>query len=284
MTKNRALTILGVLLALVVGWWCAWFVQSQRLSSPEHETTDIHTPAPLPLETASKPSAVRNVNTAAPTPEPHQSIVDILARERAQAAAESVKEEVVDIARLEIPAVFRVLLKVPPAPEPVAVFKPLPTLSPGILKSAPSEPVAQLEHPPLFSIDQLLSDDSLLADASIVYNKVARTWRARWDKPRMFHFGMILKPQLSKRVQNGLEYSFSVKGESSLLAKDSHGDLVLRSGGKTVPLAARDVLRLLQSRIDTQGLTLYVDASGNLIMEAQGANADTLAARMQRKT
>jgi hypothetical protein len=75
-----------------------------------------------------------------------------------------------------------------------------------------------------------------------------------------------------------------VNGESSLLAKDSHGDLILRSAGKTVPLAARDVLRLLQSRIDTQGLTLYVDASGNLIMEAQGADADTLAARMQRKT
>jgi hypothetical protein len=224
-----------------------------------------------------------------PSPTPTISIVDILARERAQASAEAAKEDKADqteLARLQIPSIFRMLLKVPPpVPVPTSAFvkRPTPPIIPKpVIPTLPPLPAKLPEYPPLFTIDQLLAEGSLLADASIEYNAEARIWKARWDKPRLFNFGMILRPELVKRVQSGQEFQLSVRGETSVMGKDSHGDLVLRSGNKTVPLGSRDVLVLLQNRIDTERLTLYVDAMGNLIMEAHGSAAQLLASRTRK--
>jgi hypothetical protein len=140
-------------------------------------------------------------------------------------------------------------------------------------KSAPDE-----KGNPLLSAEQLVQDPGFLSSAEVEFDAGKEVWTARWSKPRMFNFGMLLKPELLKRVQVGKPLSFEHNGETASLSKSENNELMMVSHtGEKTTLGARDILHLLENKIETGGLSLFVEPCGDLVMEARGEQAQLLA-------
>jgi hypothetical protein len=144
-------------------------------------------------------------------------------------------------------------------------------LSP-FLEPSDDEPLLTL---PLKSIAQ---DPKILKHARVKFDADRRLWSATWRKPKLFHFGNLLKPSLEKRVKVGEEMTFECDGLDLAITKSSENELELVHGDSRRELKAKDLERLLKRSISAQGLELFVDKKGNLVLKALGEMAMQLQA------
>lgn len=127
------------------------------------------------------------------------------------------------------------------------------------------------------SLASLVSDSSLLEEAWVSYDSEHQQWKAMWSKPPMFHFGMVLFPALLKKLSTGQAFTFESQGKPASVTKDDKGRLIVQRGNESSSLTASDLRDLLRSRINADGMCLFLDESGNLILQATGQSALALA-------
>lgn len=126
------------------------------------------------------------------------------------------------------------------------------------------------------SLAGLAADPDLLQEAWVSFDAPHQQWKALWPKPPMFHYGMVLLPALVKKLNAGQSFDFQSQGQTASLTKDDKGQLMVKRGSSTAPLTASDLRDLLRAKINAEGMTLFLDKSGNLILEASGARAMAL--------
>jgi len=126
------------------------------------------------------------------------------------------------------------------------------------------------------SLASFAVDSDLLHDAWVSFDPQHEQWKATWQKPHMFHFGMILLPSLISKVNAGQKFSFESSGQTAYLFKDDAGRLLVQRGNNSDPLSANDLRDLLRAKIQADGMTLFLDPSGNLVLEASGSRAVAL--------
>jgi hypothetical protein len=136
----------------------------------------------------------------------------------------------------------------------------------------------EAENAPLLSAEELAANPGFFSSAFVKFDKARNLWTASWSRPSPLHFGMLLRPELLKRVEVGRALSFeSREGAASLTKTEANELIMVKESGEKSRLSASDVLHLLQGRIETGGLSLFVDKAGNLILQAQGQQARMLA-------
>lgn len=123
------------------------------------------------------------------------------------------------------------------------------------------------------SLAGMAVDPDMMQEAWVTFDPQHQQWKAQWQKPPMFHFGMILLPALVHKVTAGQAISFESKGETAFLTKDEKGQLLVKRGKVTAPLTATDLRDLLRAKIKADGMCLFLDPSGNLVLEATGSRA-----------
>ncbi|MEM6884516.1 MAG: hypothetical protein AAF571_05740 [Verrucomicrobiota bacterium] len=145
-------------------------------------------------------------------------------------------------------------------------------------REKPVNEVADVDRLPL---SDLTADSSLMKRAKVSFDEETDTWLAVWKKPAVFHFGMILHPELLDQVQDGEKLHFESKGmQLALLRSDENKLLVEQSNGKQHELGAKRLEGLLRRSITVDGLDLFLDAGGNLVLRAAGEKARSLASRL----
>jgi len=127
-----------------------------------------------------------------------------------------------------------------------------------------------------FSLAGVAMDPDLLHRALVSFDSEHSQWKATWQKPPMFHFGMILLPSLLQKINIGQKLTFETKGELTTLYKDDSGHLLVQRGSHSEQLSANDLRDLLRSKIRSEGMTLFLDPLGNLVLEASGQRATAL--------
>jgi hypothetical protein len=127
------------------------------------------------------------------------------------------------------------------------------------------------------SITSLAQDKKFLEAAWISYDAGKKLWKATWQKPPMFHFGMVLLPAIVEHLKAGEMIKFEAKGKPMLVSKTDSGQLVLNNDGATSALGSKLLRDLLESQVHSDGLSLYLDKSGNLVLQANGQRAEAMA-------
>lgn len=127
------------------------------------------------------------------------------------------------------------------------------------------------------SLTGLAVNPDMLQDAWVSFDSQHQQWKALWPKPPMFHFGMILLPALVSKLSNGQTFNFESQGQNASLMKDGKGQLLVKRGEATAPLTASDLRELLRARVTSDGMSLFLDKAGNLVLEATGSRALALA-------
>jgi hypothetical protein len=140
----------------------------------------------------------------------------------------------------------------------------------AVLNSPESQPVLSL---PLFSI---ANDSSFLKSAHVEFDEDKQLWSATWKKPRLFHFGMILKPSLEEKVKPGEELAFECEGMNLFLTKNEKNQLELIHNGERQAVDSKELRALLRRSISAEGLELFLDGQDNLVLEALGEIALSL--------
>ena len=146
------------------------------------------------------------------------------------------------------------------------------------IREAPATEIADVDRLPL---SDLTSDAGLMKRAKVSFDEKTDTWLAIWKKPAVFHFGMILHPELLDQVQDGEKLHFESKGmKLALLRSEENKLLVEQSNGQRHELGAKRLEGLLRRSITVDGLELFLDAGGNLVLRAAGEQARSLATRL----
>jgi hypothetical protein len=122
-------------------------------------------------------------------------------------------------------------------------------------------------------LQSIAADAEFLKKAVIRFDAEKQIWSATWLKPKMFHFGMLLRPSLLERVDVGKELSFHTKGMQASLTKGQDGELKVMHDGISSNLDATDLKNLLEQKISAEGLSLFLDRKGNLVLQAIGPAA-----------
>ncbi|PAW77137.1 MAG: hypothetical protein B9S32_12720 [Verrucomicrobia bacterium Tous-C9LFEB] len=146
---------------------------------------------------------------------------------------------------------------------------------PASLKQAP-EAINGMAMTAL-SLTGMAVDPDLLQEAWVSFDPQQQQWKALWPKPPMFHYGMVLLPALVRKLGTGQTLAFESQGQPATLVKDSKGQLIVKRGSATSPLSAADLRDLLRARITSDGMCLFLDKAGNLVLEATGSQALALA-------
>jgi hypothetical protein len=128
-------------------------------------------------------------------------------------------------------------------------------------------------------LNAVAQDKSFLDGAWVSFNSNSNIWTAKWAKPRLFHFGSILKPALLRKFEVGQSFAFESKGAQAILTKTGTNEICIVKDGSKTPLDAGDLRRLLENKISADGLSLFLDRGGNLILQAQGPLAVKLASQ-----
>lgn len=126
------------------------------------------------------------------------------------------------------------------------------------------------------SLDEMLKDKALMKSAWIQFDEQKQILTAKWTKPKLLNYGMLLKPALEKNFAAGDWLSFESDGIPSVIAKKDN-ELMLTQNGATKALGWKELNRLLASSINKDGISLSVDGSGNLILQATGPKASQFA-------
>lgn len=127
------------------------------------------------------------------------------------------------------------------------------------------------------SLTGMAVDPDLLQEAWVSFDAQQQQWKALWPKPPMFHYGMVLLPALVRKLGTGQSLAFESQGQQASLVKDDKGQLLVKRGSATSPLTAADLRDLLRARITSDGMCLFLDKAGNLVLEATGSRAVALA-------
>lgn len=158
------------------------------------------------------------------------------------------------------------------------IIKVLDTFDPSIPDILPEPPAPELAPKiAAFPLDAIASNKSFLKSAKIRFDESKQIWRAQWKKPRMLHFGMLLKPALEKQVQAGESFAFDSQGTQVTLSKDLDDNLLVSAGDSSLELGAKQLKALLERKVRVDNMALFLDKAGNLILEAQGQAALALA-------
>lgn len=122
------------------------------------------------------------------------------------------------------------------------------------------------------SLDEMLKDKALMRSAWIQFDEQKQILTAKWNKPKLLNYGMLLKPALEKSFAAGDWLEFESAGVPSMITKKDN-ELVLTQNGSSTSLSWKELNRLLASSIQKDGVSLSVDSSGNLILQASGDKA-----------
>ncbi len=141
--------------------------------------------------------------------------------------------------------------------------------------SPPPPPVDEVTTRSL-SLDEMLKDKGFLKSAWVQFDSSRQIWTAKWNKPTLLNYGMLLKPALDKQFSSGDWLAFESAGVPTVITKKNN-ELVVVSNGNSIPLGVNDLNRLLTNKISLNGMSLSVDASGNLILQATGSKATQMA-------
>jgi hypothetical protein len=128
-------------------------------------------------------------------------------------------------------------------------------------------------------LQSIAADEEFLKKAVIRFDAEKQIWSATWLKPKMFHFGMILRPSLLERVDVGKQLSFHTRGIQASLSKGQDGELTVTHDGISSNLDATELKNLLEQKISAEGLSLFLDRKGNLVLQAVGPAAVKLSKR-----
>ncbi len=140
------------------------------------------------------------------------------------------------------------------------------------------EPPSKLDQLPL---SDLTADTALMKRARVSFDQESSTWMAVWKKPAVFHFGMILHPELLNQVSEGEKLHFESKGMALALVRSADNKLMVeQSDGQQHELSAKRLEGLLKRSINVDGLELFLDPGGNLVLKADGEKAVALAHRL----
>lgn len=126
---------------------------------------------------------------------------------------------------------------------------------------------------PGFSLASVAQEKAFLDSAWVNYDENDKEFKATWSKPPLFHYGMVLLPELAKRVQSGQEVEFRYKDMPAKLTKDDKGRLFVTAAGEARLVTAGKLKKLLEEKIETDGMILFLDRSGNLVLHASGQSA-----------
>lgn len=136
-------------------------------------------------------------------------------------------------------------------------------------------PISDVDRLPL---SDLTANTGLMKKAKLSFDEQSTTWSAVWKKPALFHFGMILHPELMDQVQEGEKLHFESKGMQLALVRTGDDKLLVeQTNGARHELSAKRLEGLLQRSIKVDGLELSLDGGGNLVLKAEGEKARTLA-------
>jgi len=129
-------------------------------------------------------------------------------------------------------------------------------------------------------LSDLTTDTGLMKKADLSFDASTATWAAVWNKPALFHFGMILHPELKNQVDPGEKLHFESNGMKLALLRSPDDKLMVeQTNGKQHELSAKRLEGLLQRSISVDGLKLFLDAGGNLVLQAAGDKAKALATK-----
>lgn len=125
-------------------------------------------------------------------------------------------------------------------------------------------------------IEKLAEHKKFLKRAWIRFDEETETWRAKWQKPKVFHFGMLLKPALEHQVPTGQSFQFESNGQNLVISKADNKLMVGLEEGNLIELGAKQLRQLLEHKVTVDDLSLFLDRKGNLILEAKGKAARAL--------
>ncbi|MFZ5805853.1 MAG: hypothetical protein ACOY3I_01405 [Verrucomicrobiota bacterium] len=125
-------------------------------------------------------------------------------------------------------------------------------------------------------VENFATQEEFLKMAKVDFDASQQRWSATWEKPQMFHFGMLLKPALVEKLEPGSSYSFESHGVQAVLTRTQDDQLVLQRGSETIDLTASNLRDLLHDKISVNGVQLFLDRRGNLVMQAHGQKAVNL--------
>ncbi|HSI86372.1 MAG: hypothetical protein ACAI35_04240 [Candidatus Methylacidiphilales bacterium] len=148
------------------------------------------------------------------------------------------------------------------------------TVAPG---SVPNPGYAPPAGPGMMA--SIASDKKLLETAYTNYDNKTGVWSAKWVKPKMFHFGMILLPSIGEKIIPGQEVPTIVQGQSVIFKKTEGGIVNVVQNGKEEKLSANMLRTLLEGKVESEGFLLFLDRGGNLILETSGEQAAALAGK-----
>lgn len=126
---------------------------------------------------------------------------------------------------------------------------------------------------PSVSLASVAKEKAFLNSAWINYDENGQKFKATWSKPPLFHYGMVLLPELAKRVDVGQEVQFRYRDMPAKLTKDEKGRLFVTAAGEAQLVTAGRLKKLLEEKIETDGMILMLDNSGNLVLHASGQSA-----------
>lgn len=126
---------------------------------------------------------------------------------------------------------------------------------------------------PALPVEDFATRKDFLKMADVKLDKNNQHWSATWEKPKMFNFGMLLKPALVKNMTPGESYSFVSQGKLTTITRTGDDQLLLQRGEEQITLSASELRNLLSDHISVNGLNVFLDRRGNLVMEARGPKA-----------
>jgi len=133
--------------------------------------------------------------------------------------------------------------------------------------------IASTDEPAAFSLANVANEKAFLESAWVNYDQGNKEFKATWSKPPLFHYGMVLLPEIAKRVAVGQEVEFRYKDMPAKLTKDEKGRLFVTAAGEARLVTAGKLKKLLEEKIETDGMILFLDQKGNLVLHASGNNA-----------
>lgn len=151
-------------------------------------------------------------------------------------------------------------------------------VTPELSVDEPIEPSARkkLGGVETLPVETFATQEEFLKMARVSFDAAQQKWSATWEKPQVFHFGMLLKPALVERMEPGSSYTFQSHGMQATLTRTVNDQLVLQRGHETIDLTASSLRDLLHDKISVNGVQLFLDRRGNLVMEARGQKALSL--------
>jgi hypothetical protein len=256
----------------ITGFACLIFSHVGVCSSPPGAGPALETSGPELVISEEIPNTVETSSANESPVTERTEMQKLIAAERQRAA------DFIQRLKIEDSFVARLAVKLPIVVEEVKQ-------SVAVVRDVVKEKIKSLEIPASdvdrLPLSDLTADEGLMKRAKVTFDENTDTWLAVWKKPAVFHFGMILHPELLDQVKGGEKLHFESKGmKLALIRSDDNKLMVEQSDGKRHELGAKRLEGLLRRSISVEGLELFLDAGGNLNLKAAGQQARDLAHRL----